>query len=118
MIVLVTGGRNFSDRDKFNDVMDSLHFAQPFEAVIHGAASGADTLANLWAFERGVQPVACPALWDYHGKPAGAKRNRAMLLLRPDLVIAFPGGKGTNDMVAAARDALFRIADYRHLDLV
>jgi hypothetical protein len=118
MIVLVTGGHSFSDRDKFNDVMDSIHRAQPLEAVIHGAASGADTLANLWAFSRGVQPVACPALWDYHGKRAGGKRNRAMLLLRPDLVIAFPGGRGTNDMVNTAREQLFRVFDYRHLDLV
>jgi ABC-type Fe3+-hydroxamate transport system substrate-binding protein len=28
-----------------------------------------------------------------------------MLRLRPDLVVAFPGGRGTADMVAAATDA-------------
>jgi hypothetical protein len=43
-------------------------------------------------------------LWDKLGPKAGPLRNAAMLLLKPDLVIACPGGKGTANMIKLARD--------------
>jgi hypothetical protein len=113
VIVLVTGGRDFSDRRKLDTVLDGQHARTPFDLLIHGAAPGADTLANLWAFSRGIQPVACPALWDFYGKPAGRKRNRAMLLIRPNMVIAFPGGTGTANMCEEALQAGVTVLDYR-----
>jgi hypothetical protein len=105
MIVLVTGGRDYSDRKQVNGVLDSIHQETPIDLLVHGAATGADTLANIWAFSRGVQPCACPALWDFYGKPAGHKRNLAMLLIKPNLVVAFPGGTGTADMCEIALQA-------------
>lgn len=44
-----------------------------------------------------------PADWERNGRAAGPIRNRQMLDGKPDLVIAFPGGKGTADMVAEAK---------------
>lgn len=35
----------------------------------------------------------------------GPKRNRKMLELKPDGVVAFPGGRGTMDMIRAATEA-------------
>jgi predicted Rossmann-fold nucleotide-binding protein len=32
-------------------------------------------------------------------------RNARMLTYKPDLVIAFPGGRGTEDMISQARTA-------------
>jgi hypothetical protein len=116
MIVLVTGGRDFSDRDMVDKVLDSIHAETPINLLVHGAARGADTLANLWAFSRGVQPAACPALWDYYGKPAGHKRNCAMLLIKPDLVVAFPGGSGTSDMYSLASEAGIRAFRYEFVN--
>jgi hypothetical protein len=112
MIVLVTGGCDFSDRRKLDTVLDALHARAPFDLLIHGAAPGADTLANLWAFSRGVQPAACPALWDFYDKKAGPIRNRAMLLLKPNFVVAFPGHNGTADMCEAALQAGVTVIDY------
>lgn len=44
--------------------------------------------------------------WKDHGKAAGPIRNQLMLDdFKPDLVVAFPGGKGTADMVKKAQDA-------------
>jgi len=46
------------------------------------------------------------ANWRTHGKAAGPIRNQQMLDEgRPHLVVAFPGGTGTADMVRRAKAA-------------
>jgi len=105
MKILVCGGREFRNRELLNKILDStLKFSTPITMLINGGARGADSLAHLWALTNGVQTVKCEANWNYHKKSAGAKRNLAMLLLDPDLVIAFPGGTGTAHMIKVARD--------------
>lgn len=73
--------------------------------VIQGGARGADALAAKWADHNGVPLVTYPPLWS-RGRKAGPERNAFMLMdSRPDLVIAFPGGRGTADMVSRAKAA-------------
>ena len=44
------------------------------------------------------------------GRKAGPIRNQRMLDEgKPDLVVAFPGGKGTNGMIDLARNAGVRV---------
>lgn len=105
MKVIVCGGRDFDDRNAVFNALDKAHGHKPISMVIHGGARGADTLAGQWADARGILSAQVEALWDAHGKAAGPRRNRAMLSLFPDGVIGFPGGRGTSDMVAAARAA-------------
>lgn len=101
--VLVTGGRAFTDRALVFDTLDSL---VPIAVIIEGGATGADGLARWWAHRRGVPVETYPADWLAHGKAAGPIRNGQMLLHgKPDLVVAFPGGRGTADMVRQAQDA-------------
>lgn len=73
--------------------------------IIHGCANGADTLAGKYAEQKGLTLVAKPANWKKHGKAAGFIRNTEMLKEGPDLVIAFPGGKGTRMMIDIATKA-------------
>jgi hypothetical protein len=74
--------------------------------IVHGAAVGADQMAGSWARSRGVAEAAFPADWGRDGRAAGPIRNQRMLDEgRPDLVVAFPGGRGTADMVRRARAA-------------
>lgn len=76
------------------------------DLIIHGGAAGADSSAGEWARSKyGVHEVKVNANWYLHGKAAGPMRNAAMLLLKPDLVIAFPGDRGTAHMVKLAREA-------------
>jgi hypothetical protein len=104
--VLVCGGRDFNDREAVFTYLDRLHSQKPISHIIHGAARGADTLAGEWAGWAGVTVSPYPADWGTHGKAAGALRNRAMLVEgEPNLVIAFPGGRGTADMVRRAEAA-------------
>lgn len=75
-------------------------------AVIHGAYRGADTLADEWARDHKIKPEPFPADWTRLRGRAGPIRNAKMLAEgKPDLVVAFPGGKGTADMVKKARAA-------------
>lgn len=103
-VVLACGGRNVANRDAVFATLDAVHFFQPVTLLLHGAARGADTLASEWAAARGVPQRAFPADWAAHGRGAGPRRNDEMLREgRPDLVVAFPGGAGTGDMVARAQ---------------
>lgn len=109
MRVLVCGGRDFDDLDMFNEVMDKLYVELGYLddlTIIHGAARGADTFAGNWAKSGGFYIEEYPADWEKHGKAAGYIRNAQMLEEgKPDLVIAFPGGKGTAMMIDLARKA-------------
>lgn len=123
MKVLVCGGRDYSDRKRVYEALDYINLnRQKITLLIHGAASGADTLGREWARDRHVEDDGYPALWDRldapnaviryrkDGKPynanAGPDRNAKMIAVgKPDLVVAFPGGRGTNDMLEKARSA-------------
>lgn len=103
MRVLVCGGRNYHDLDTAHNLLDSLHRQERITVVIDGGASGADRLGFEWAHCNGVTTQTYAADWKKHGKAAGPIRNREMLDVgRPDLVLAFPGGRGTADMVRQA----------------
>lgn len=102
MKVLVCGGRDFSDYNFLVKILDQFHKSiGPFTEVIHGGARGADTLAGLWANLNSIVCTVYPADWDAHGRSAGSIRNAEMLEKgKPDFVIAFPGGRGTQDMIS------------------
>lgn len=106
MRVLVCGGRDFSDREAVYAELSAQHAKHRFTHLIHGCARGADALAGEWADDNAVNATCYMADWARHGKAAGPMRNREMLEDgKPDLVIAFPGGAGTRNMVDAALSA-------------
>lgn len=107
--------------------------ALPF-VVIEGGATGADTCASEWVYKSPLHgevvnlgtydpvkyedkhsgmPVAhlCfPAEWNKYGNAAGPIRNGQMLREgKPDLVLAFGYGRGTDDMVTQARNAMLPV---------
>lgn len=100
--ILVTGGRDFADRRMLDQVLNKAKVRFKPTHLIHGGARGLDTMAHEWAKANGVQPVTCEANWSYYDKAAGPIRNAAMALLYPDILIAFPGGSGTANMVEQA----------------
>lgn len=74
--------------------------------IISGGATGVDDRALDWAAINWTPFMLYKADWHKHGKAAGFIRNKQMLEEgKPDLVIAFPGGKGTANMVNIARKA-------------
>ena len=104
MRILVCGGRDFNDVRLFNSTMDKYKNIENL-TIIQGNAKGADNLAYWWALENASHEEHYQADWDKFGKSAGYIRNKQMLEEgKPDLVIAFPGGKGTANMVKLAKE--------------
>ena len=99
MRVLVCGGRGFNDVTLLRTTLDELHARYGFKVLIHGMQIGADLLAGQWGEDSGIKVEPYRAEWTKYGKAAGPIRNARMLAEgKPQLVIAFPGGKGTRDM--------------------
>jgi hypothetical protein len=87
-------------------VLDRLNVSMNIQCIINGGAKGADRLARVWAGENEVKQLTFPADWDKYKKAAGFIRNKQMLVEgKPTLVIAFPGGPGTRNMVEQATKA-------------
>jgi hypothetical protein len=106
MRVLVCGGRDFNDNALVFRTLDRIQRRFGIECIIHGGASGADSYANVWAYGQHVDVFVFKADWKAHGRSAGPIRNERMLLdSKPDVVVAFPGGRGTKDMVTRAYKA-------------
>lgn len=96
--VIVCGGRDYKDWATLHRVLDAVW---PNE-IIEGGAAGADEMARYWAKGHDVMWITVEAEWEIYGRAAGPRRNAAMLILQPDLVIAFPGGRGTDNMIQQA----------------
>jgi hypothetical protein len=108
--VLVCGGRDFTGTAAVYRSLDALLREYGTVTVIEGGARGADAIAAAWVSNPGnpgtVEHEQYPAEWDLLGYAAGPIRNQEMLDVgKPDLVLAFPGGRGTADMVRRARKA-------------
>lgn len=107
MRVLVCGGRDYDDDVKVYETLDWVGVHKDIiDVIISGHARGADSLGEMYADERGIELDIYPAQWNKYGKSAGYRRNTQMLVEgKPDLVVAFPGGRGTAMMVKIAKDA-------------
>lgn len=103
--VLVCGGRDYHDHAEVYRVLDLVDRKRGITTIIHGAAKGADLIGSAWAQDRDKDEAPFPADWSL-GRKAGPVRNQYMLDEgKPDVVIAFPGGRGTADMVSRAKRA-------------
>ena len=114
MRVLVCGGRKYADPACVWRTLDKISRERGgISCVIDGASDdvtgpyiGADYWANQWAMARDIGAVRCHAEWKTQGRAAGPIRNRRMRdEWEPDLVIAFPGGNGTMNMIELAEQA-------------
>ena len=132
MIVIVCGGRHFTDGEFVFAELDKIHAARPISLVVEGGQrtfgknkrpiGGADFHASEWAVLRGIETKRENARWRYlehpaarikkdkSGRPydanAGFRRNGLMIAkYHPEAIIAFDGGVGTGDMVTRALGA-------------
>jgi len=127
MRVLVCGGRDYGFRldttgkkqhnqEHWECLYGELDkYIPDFTCLIAGGATGADQMAERWARDRQLPYLIFPAQWYKYEKKAGYLRNKQMLDEgKPDLVIAFPGGKGTAMMVKLAEEAGVEVIKIEH----
>ena len=124
--VLVCGGRNYNDYNRVKSVLNERHRTNQISVIISGMARGADLLGVQWANENNIDVDPYPADWDDLTQPdalivvrrngtrydlrAGFRRNQKMIDMgKPNIVIAFPGGSGTKDMMKRADLANIRV---------
>lgn len=96
------------------DTLDEIYPEYTSDAdllIINGAGWGADMCSTQWATRNNIKYHEYPADWKRHKNAAGPIRNQKMLdeeveydrfnkpLVDKFLVVAFPGDKGTNDMI-------------------
>lgn len=154
MILLCAGGRRFGFAPDYlpeaahiqaaaerEQIHRALAFLSP-ACIVHGAATGADSICGAWGDARGLEVVSFPvtdADWDRLKKGAGPARNSTMLKyviarrqngglfasqMFPHRVEALlcPGGVGTADMRSKLQKAnvktnelaaVLRLADER-----
>jgi hypothetical protein len=111
MRILVCGGRDYINERRVYEVLGQ--YKGQATVIIHGKARGADFIAGTWALINNVTVEAYPADWKRFGKAAGPRRNKQMLDEgKPDLVIAFPGGDGTANMITQANKAGVFVVQY------
>ncbi len=116
MRVLICGSRNWKEEDVLQEyrIETYIKTLPSNTVVIHGAAPGADMVADRVARERGHTVIEFEAKWDLYGDSAGPIRNQRMLDVgKPDRVAAFHedivNSKGTKDMIDRARKAMLPI---------
>ena len=122
MRVLVCGGRDFRGRTAVFAALNDAHAEATVTALAHGACrarwrgkdldvdlmTGADRWADEWALEHNLVPDRFPVKHELDGPwpAAGPRRNARMLTaFKPSIVVGFPGGRGTADMIARAKQA-------------
>lgn len=122
MKVIVTGSREFNDRDLVWSTLDELLNRMRGVIVVHGACpTGADKHADDWARQRQAERRSVlidryPANWS-HGRGAGMARNAEMVSTSgASLVLAFfqagAANKGTAHCVKVARRAGIEVREY------
>lgn len=102
MLTLVTGDREWTDREAVERAFDRFKPSR----LIEGECRGLDLMARAVAEARGIPVIAIPAEWDKYGRAAGPIRNDDMLDLNPERVLAFHNNLkksiGTKDCVTRA----------------
>lgn len=112
LCVLVCGGRNFNDSESVFKILDAVHVKLKIREIVNGAARGADKISSDWAQKNSIRLKEYPAMWNEFGPSAGPIRNSRMISENQiDLVVAFPGGKGTRDMIKKSRSAGIKVLE-------
>ena len=115
--VVVAGCRDFADYELLKEKCDFyLQKKKPeIIVIVSGHASGADTLGERYAQERGYETEVYPADWKTNGRAAGPIRNAQMATVA-DALIAFWDGKsrGTKNMIDTATKRGLQVAVVRY----
>lgn len=125
--IAVTGGRDHrittEEREYLRDFLAFLREDREFIVLLHGNCRGVDREAARLAEEWGFPAVPFEAPWNYVMRDAGGERlpqkvgtqagplRNWMMLQAADLLIAFPGGRGTANCIKQARELGVEVAE-------
>jgi hypothetical protein len=100
--ILVCGDRNWTGSECMEKVL-TKYWNKGYDTIIEGGAKGADLMAKEIGEKIGYKIIEVKAEWNTFGKSAGPIRNKKMLNMDPDLIIAFHEqirfSKGTKNLL-------------------
>lgn len=102
--VIIAGSRNFNGYPLLRAKMDYylMNIDEEIE-IVSGGASGADSLGEKYAKERGYKLTIMNANWDLFGRSAGYIRNEEMAKYADACVVFWDGkSRGTKHMIDLA----------------
>jgi hypothetical protein len=102
MRLAVAGGRDYRLTERDYIVLADIHRREKIDILLHGGCRGADLDAAQWALDHGIATETFTAAWDLYGKAAGPLRGEQMVD-NADMLVAFPGGRGTRHAIAYAK---------------
>lgn len=102
----IVGGRDFQDYELLKRSIDELCKLHEVVTIVSGGATGADTLGERYAKEKGLNTIIHKPEWDRYGRSAGFRRNR-LIVKDSDVVAAFWDGasRGTKSTIDLAEEA-------------
>ena len=116
--VIIAGGREFQDYALVKQKCD-YYLQNKLQTdtivIVSGHATGADSLGERYASEKGLSVELHPADWQRHGRAAGPIRNEEMASVA-DALIAFWDGqsRGTKNMIDTANAKGLKVAIVRY----
>lgn len=115
--VIIAGCRDFTDyellREKCDYHLQNLRLEDI--VIVSGHASGADSLGERYAQERGFQLETYPADWQAHGRAAGPIRYAKMANVAHALIAFWDGkSRGTKNMIDTAKKHNLQVAVVRY----
>ena len=116
--VIIAGGREFQDYALVKQKCD-YYLQNKLQTdtviIVSGHATGADSLGERYASEKGLSVELHPADWAKHGRAAGPIRNEEMASVA-DALIAFWDGqsRGTKNMIDTANAKGLKVAIVRY----
>lgn len=102
MRVAVCGGKDFLAMHLISAVLFKVHRSTHITELLIGNCRGVDEIVNDWARRTGIPVRQINSDWLAYGDEADAVRNQMVIDERPDVVVIFPGGKRTNDLMDKA----------------
>ena len=96
----IVGCRSFGNYNIMKSYMDEF---TDIDEIISGGARGTDTMAEIYAKEKGIKLTIFPADWKKFGKSAGFIRNKD-IIDNCDVCVAFWDNvsKGTKHSISLA----------------
>ncbi|MFC5509336.1 hypothetical protein [Bosea massiliensis] len=100
------------ERERLSQILREAGPRLGVTKMVMGDQTGADSLAARWCEGNGMSFQVYPAEWEKLGTRAGPVRNLQMIKEEdpmPTICIAFPGSRGTRDMVKQAEGHFVRV---------
>jgi hypothetical protein len=103
MNLAIVGTRNFNNYDLLKSIILQNYNLNDINYIVSGGARGADSLAEKFALDFGIETKIFLPDWDKYGKSAGYIRN-CLIIENADIIVAFWDGqsKGTKHSIDLA----------------